>query len=99
MHSSDEFFKDNAERLLDNQARDLAQLVALLRPSAHSDPTTLALACADLGRFLHVFDGGRRRLDKLGAKASILELVDHPDPSVKHHALQTLARLVSTSWR
>ena len=99
VHSSDEFFKDNAERLLDNQARDLAQLVALLRPSAHSDPTTLALACADLGRFLHVFDGGRRRLDKLGAKASILELVDHPDPSVKHHALQTLARLVSTSWR
>ena len=44
-------------------------------------------------------DGARRRLDALGAKAAIMDLVNYDNSNVKHQALQTLARLVSTSWR
>jgi len=97
-HALEDFWRENAERLTEDHDRDLKQLVRLLQ-SKDADPTTLAAACADMGHFVQHMDGGRRRADALGAKIAIMQLVEHADANVQYHALQTLARLVSTSWR
>lgn len=99
VHSLDEFWKENAEKLIEDNEQDLKQLVALVKPESNSDSTTLALACNDIGKFVHNFEGGRRRVTALGAKDAIMGLVDSEDPQVRHAALQTLARLVSSSWK
>lgn len=99
VHTLEDFWKENAEKLVEHDGKELKELVALVKPEAHSDATTLAVACSDLGKFVHFYDGGRRRVVALGGKDAIMGLVDHDDSQVKHYALQTLARLVSTSWR
>ncbi|WFD29135.1 H(+)-transporting V1 sector ATPase subunit H [Malassezia sp. CBS 17886] len=99
VHELDDFWKENGEKLVENNEAGLRQLVSLVKSSAHSDPTTLAVACADIGKFVHYVEGGRRRVNGLGAKDAIMDLVDHPDSQVRYNALQTLARLVSASWR
>ncbi|PKI85805.1 H(+)-transporting V1 sector ATPase subunit H [Malassezia vespertilionis] len=99
VHALDDFWKENAEKLVENDDKVLRQLVSLLKPGAHTDEETLAVACSDMGKFIHYFDGARRHLDKAGAKQVIMSLIDHADGNVKYHALQTLARLVSTSWK
>ncbi|WFD33337.1 H(+)-transporting V1 sector ATPase subunit H [Malassezia cuniculi] len=98
-HTLEDFWRENAERLVENDGRDLAKLVRLLGPTTPEDPTTYAVACSDVAYFLRYFESGRRRLDALGAKARIMELVEYPDGNVKHYALQALTRLVSASWR
>lgn len=98
-HNLEEFWKENAEKLVEDHSKDLKQLVSLVQPDTGSDPATLAVACNDIGKFVHFFEGGRRRADELGAKRAIMALVDSEDAQVRHYALQTLARLVSASWR
>ena len=97
-HSLEDFWKENAEKLTEQNNTDLKQLVSLLT-SESSDSTTLAAACSDMGKFVQHMEGGRRRVDALGAKLAIMNLVEHADDNVKYYALQTLALLVSTSWR
>lgn len=99
VHTLDEFWKENAEKLVEHNEQDLKLLVSLVKPEAHSDATTLAVACHDIGRFVHHFETGRRRVTALGAKDAIMGLVDYDDPEVRHAALQTLAVLVSSSWK
>ncbi|KAL4399843.1 H(+)-transporting V1 sector ATPase subunit H [Malassezia pachydermatis] len=97
-HQLEEFWKENAEKMTENDNKDLKQLISLLS-SKSSTPDTLAAACSDLDKFVQHTEGGRRRVTSLGAKTAIMELIEHPDPNVKHQALQTLAKLVSASWR
>ncbi|WFD42805.1 H(+)-transporting V1 sector ATPase subunit H [Malassezia psittaci] len=99
VHTLDQFWKENAEKLVDNNEKDLKQLVELLQTDSHSDSTTLAVACNDISKFVHFYDGGRRRVTALGAKDAIARLIDYDDAEVRHSALQTLARLVSSSWK
>ncbi|GAK67100.1 uncharacterized protein PAN0_016c5326 [Moesziomyces antarcticus] len=97
VHELDEFWKENAPRFVDEDAKVLKQLVGVLDQS--EDATTLAVACSDIGKFVHFFEQGKRRVGDLGAKARIMSLMTHPDPNVKYCALHTVAKLVSASWR
>lgn len=97
-HMLEDFWKENAEKLTEHNNADLVQLVSLLQRK-DADASTLAVACSDMGKFVHHMEGGRRRADALGAKTAIMQLVEHADDNVKYYALQALAVLVSTSWR
>ncbi|PWY99308.1 ARM repeat-containing protein [Testicularia cyperi] len=97
VHELDDFWKANAPKLVDDDARVLKQLVAILSDS--DDPTTLAVACSDLGKFVHFFEQGKKRVGDLGAKNRCMQLMSHPDPNVKFYALHTVGKLVSASWR
>lgn len=97
VHELDDFWKENAPRLVDEDGKVLKQLVGILKQS--DDPATLAVACSDVGKFVHFFEQGKKRVSDLGAKARIMELIAHPDANVKYYALHTVAKLVSASWR
>ncbi|TKY88153.1 hypothetical protein EX895_002863 [Sporisorium graminicola] len=97
VHELDDFWKENAPKFVDEDGKVLKQLVTILDES--EDPTTLAVACSDVGKFVHFFEQGKKRVSDLGAKAKIMALMAHPDANVKYHALHTVAKLVSASWR
>ncbi len=97
VHQLDDFWKENAPKLVDEDGKVLKQLVTVLKES--DDATTLAVACSDVGKFVHFFEQGKKRVGDLGAKARIMELMSHPDANVKYYALHTVAKLVSASWR
>ncbi|SPO31233.1 related to vacuolar ATP synthase subunit H [Ustilago trichophora] len=97
VHELDDFWKENAAKFVEEDGKVLKQLVGVLKQS--EDATTLAVACSDVGKFVHFFEQGKKRVSDLGAKARIMELMTHPDANVRYYALHTVAKLVSASWR
>lgn len=97
VHELDDFWKENAPKFVEEDGKVLKQLVKILKDS--EDSTTLAVACSDVGKFVHFFEQGKKRVSDLGAKARIMELMTHEDAEVKYHALHTVAKLISASWR
>lgn len=78
----------------------LSRLLSLL--STSTDPTTLAVACHDLGKIIQFTDNGRKKInqEKDGrGKIEIMKLMNHEDGEVKFRALSTVGRLMSASWR
>ncbi|EST08308.1 ATPase, V1 complex, subunit H [Kalmanozyma brasiliensis GHG001] len=96
-HEMDEFWKENAPKFVDEDGKVLKQLVKVLKES--EDATTLSVACSDVGKFVHFFEQGKKRVGELGAKTRIMELMGHDDANVKYYALHTVGKLVSASWR
>lgn len=105
-HSLDEFWKENTEKLLDGSANDdhsnqsgLTMLINLISKQ-DADATTLAIACNDIGKILtYSPETGKKRVEKEGGKAKVMQLMTHSDKEVKFYALNTVSRLVSASWR
>lgn len=97
VHELDDFWKQNAPKFVDDDGKVLKQLVSILNES--DDAATLAVACSDVGKFVHFFEQGKKRVSDLGAKTRIMALMTHQDANVKYHALHTVAKLVSASWR
>jgi V-type H+-transporting ATPase subunit H len=92
LHDSDAFWLENAEKLIENNSALLRMLVRLLENSR--EPTTLSLACRDLGQFVTFHPHGRGILVDLGAKGLVMRLLAHPDGEVQKEALVCLQRLL-----
>ncbi|KAI8980822.1 ATPase, V1 complex, subunit H [Pilobolus umbonatus] len=85
-HRSETFWKQNANRLNEENEKWLRLLARLLHTS--NNPLILAIACHDLGQYVkystHV---GRRHFQLIGAKQKIMELMTHEDADVRYYAL------------
>ncbi|KAJ1021655.1 hypothetical protein NDA16_003791 [Ustilago loliicola] len=97
VHELDDFWKENAPKFVEEDGKVLKQLVTVLKES--EDATTLAVGCSDLGKFVHFFEQGKKRVSDLGAKERVMELMGHPDANIKYYAVHTVGKLVSASWR
>ncbi|KPV72809.1 uncharacterized protein RHOBADRAFT_17772 [Rhodotorula graminis WP1] len=95
-HKNDDFWRDNAPKLVDRDREQLKVLVRILM-SSH-DATTLAVAANDLAQFVKFYDNAKKAIDDLGAKARVMELMTHADPDVKYQSLVATQRLLSHAW-
>ncbi|KAI9347485.1 ATPase V1 complex subunit H [Pilaira anomala] len=85
-HLSENFWKQNATRLNENNQKLLRQLARLL--SASVNPIVLAVACHDIGQYVkYNAKDGRKNLEIIGAKQRVMELMTHQDSEVRYHAL------------
>ncbi|PVG03092.1 ATPase, V1 complex, subunit H [Serendipita vermifera] len=97
VHTSDEFWKENAVRLNEKDYQQLKVLVELLKTS--NDPVILAVATHDVGQYVKFYDRGKKLLSDLSAKTRIMELMSHENTDVRYQALITVQRLISHPWR
>ncbi|BGP44113.1 H(+)-transporting V1 sector ATPase subunit H [Rhodotorula kratochvilovae] len=95
-HKNDDFWRDNAAKLVDKDREQLKALVHILVSS--TDATTLAVAANDLAQFVKHYDGAKKAIDDLGAKGRVMELMTHADPDVKYQSLVATQRLLSHAW-
>jgi len=110
---SEQFWSENARRFEHDNFGLIKDLVALLGGEASSggddgaakldglalaDPTTIAVACYDLGEFARFYDSGKTVLGRLSGKSKLLRLVDHPNEEVQREALQASAKLLIDNW-
>ncbi|KAG2196715.1 hypothetical protein INT47_009625 [Mucor saturninus] len=85
-HLSENFWKQNANRLNEDDQRLLRQLARLL--SASINPVVLAVACHDVGQYVkYNAKDGKKYLETMGAKQRVMELMTHEDSDVRYHAL------------
>jgi len=95
VHESDDFWRENASKL---NEKDYEQLKILIRLLGTEDPLVLAVAVHDLGQYVKHYERGKKVITDLGAKARAMELMTHPNPDVRYHALVSVQNLVSHPW-
>jgi len=96
VHESESFWRENATKLNESDHKQLRVLVQLILAS--QDPTVLAVAAHDLGKYVKYSESGKRLITELGGKAKVMELMGHENPDVRFQALVTVQRLVSNAW-
>lgn len=95
-HKSDEFWSSNAASLVKDDNKLVKELARIL--STSKDPIVLAVACHDIGAFIKHYPEGRTIVQKIGAKAKILELMGNGDSDLRYEALQTVQIMLSKAW-
>ncbi|PSC76439.1 V-type proton ATPase subunit H-like [Micractinium conductrix] len=92
MHESDAFWRENAEKLVENNCQLLRVLLKLLETSR--DSTTLAVGCLDVAQFVSHVSHGRGIVTELRGKELVMRLMMHPDPDVQSQALKCVQKVL-----
>jgi len=67
-----------------------------------SDPTTLAVACHDIGEFVSLHPLGKKQAGRLGVKERVMELMASPDQDkrdVRREALLCCQKIMLNKWQ
>ncbi|KAI0982862.1 hypothetical protein GJ496_006060 [Pomphorhynchus laevis] len=92
VHKSEKFWKENVERLNDNNLELLKTLIYLVNTS--QEPLTISVALHDIGQYVRFYHLGRMIIEKLQIKSTVMTLLDHVDPGVRYQALLCLQKLM-----
>jgi hypothetical protein len=65
---------------------------------ASSNPTVVAVAAHDLGQYALHCSCGKSVIEKIGGKETIITLLEHEHPLVRHEALLALKKLIAFNW-
>jgi len=97
VHKSEKFWRENVSHFEDNSKELLCALKEIIR-TANQEPTTLAVACYDIGEFVRFHPRGKPIVQNMEVKADILGLMSHPDTEVQKQALLCTQKLMVTNW-
>eukprot|EP00611_Tribonema_gayanum_P008690 TRINITY_DN18276_c0_g1_i1.p2 TRINITY_DN18276_c0_g1~~TRINITY_DN18276_c0_g1_i1.p2 ORF type:complete len:459 (-),score=202.00 TRINITY_DN18276_c0_g1_i1:315-1691(-) len=92
---TERFWRENARA---TEADDFALIRALIGLLRSEDETVVAIACYDLGEFVRFYPTGKAILKHLGAKPTVMALVEHANPEVRRQALQCVSKLMVNKW-
>lgn len=95
-HRSNIFWKDNAHKLLDNNAELLKILATNLTHSI--DPKIISISCHDINQFITHCPKTSSKIIELGVKTSLMTLISHPDSDVRYQALGAMQTIMRNSW-
>jgi len=93
---SDKFWSENVMKFEANQFAAVKKLAALL---ASSNPTTLAVACHDLGEFVQLHPLGKIKANDYEVKDKVMQLMTHTDRDVQRESLLCCQKLMLNKWQ
>jgi len=96
VHRSEKFWRENAQKLEDENCKLLLVLRELLTSS--SNPTVLAVACFDIGEFARFHPRGKQLVQQLNIKLPLMALMENKDAEVKKNAILAVQKLMVTNW-
>lgn len=96
VHKSDKFWRENAIRLNEKSHALLKILFELLQTS--HDELILAVALHDIGEYVRYYPRGKKVIEDLGIKHSVMRLMAHDNSQVKYNALITVQKLMVQNW-
>eukprot|EP00933_Yihiella_yeosuensis_P047174 TRINITY_DN4288_c1_g2_i1.p1 TRINITY_DN4288_c1_g2~~TRINITY_DN4288_c1_g2_i1.p1 ORF type:complete len:457 (+),score=87.90 TRINITY_DN4288_c1_g2_i1:110-1480(+) len=100
IHES-KFWAENVLKFESNDFRALKVLTSLLN-SPDTDPTTLAVACHDIGEFVTMHPLGKKKVNQLQVKQKVMELMGSTDPAyreVRREALLCCQKIMLNKWQ
>lgn len=100
MHTS-KFWIDNV-LLFDRNDFGAIRSLAELLMSSSTDPTTLAVACHDLGEFVALHPSGKKTISRLNVKQKIMQLMGSADTNhreVRREALLCCQKITLNKWQ
>jgi len=93
---SDKFWSENVMKFEANQFAAVKKLAALL---ASANPTTLAVACHDLGEFVQLHPLGKMKANDFQVKDKVMQLMTHTDRDVQRESLLCCQKLMLNKWQ
>lgn len=91
-HRSPIFWAENARRIYEhNNGALLEKLQEIMSKPWESDKQVLAIACNDVGHLVKEVPEKRDKLEKLGLKNRVMELMAEPDETVRWESLNALS--------
>lgn len=93
---SDKFWSENVMKFEASQFSAVKKLAALL---SSTNPTTLAVACHDLGEFVQLHPLGKIKANELGVKDKVMGLMTHTDRDVQRESLLCCQKLMLNKWQ
>lgn len=96
-HKSDKFWRENAQRLNENNFFLIKKLIDILK-KVNSTPKHLEIALNDLGEYVRYYNRGKNVIEQLEAKTTIMSMLAHEDSGVKHQALLCVQKLMVHHW-
>merc|ERR1711865_362936 len=88
---SDKFWSENVMKFEANHFSAVKKLAALL---ASTNPTTLAVACHDLGEFVQLHPLGKIKANDFQVKDKVMQLMTHNDRDVQRESLLCCQKLM-----
>jgi len=98
IHSST-FFGQNVMKFENGEFKAVKLLASLL---SSTNPTTLAVACHDLGEFVSLHPLGKKQVARLGVKERIMELMgssEQENREVRREALLCCQKIMLNKWQ
>jgi len=100
IHST-KFWAENVLKFEQNDFRALKVLAGLLM-QPDTEPTTLAVACHDLGEFVTMHPLGKKKVNQLNVKERIMQLMGSAEPAyreVRREALLCCQKIMLNKWQ
>eukprot|EP00406_Dinophysis_acuminata_P008109 CAMPEP_0179236656 /NCGR_PEP_ID=MMETSP0797-20121207/14039_1 /TAXON_ID=47934 /ORGANISM="Dinophysis acuminata, Strain DAEP01" /LENGTH=442 /DNA_ID=CAMNT_0020943917 /DNA_START=55 /DNA_END=1384 /DNA_ORIENTATION=+ len=100
IHST-KFWAENVLKFEQNDFRALRSLADVLA-DRRTSPTTLAVACHDVGEFVSMHPLGKKTIARYGVKERIMELMGNQDASfreVRREALLCCQKIMLNKWQ
>lgn len=100
IHST-KFWAENVLKFEQNDFRALKLLAGLLL-QPHTEPTTLAVACHDLGEFVAMHPLGKKKVAQLNVKERVMQLMASTDSNhreVRREALLCCQKIMLNKWQ
>ena len=94
---TEKFFQQNCQ-MLEGKNLDFRLVKILIALVANEDEDIAAVACYDLGEFVRFYPNGRAVAKRLGAKETVMRLIDHKNPELQRYALQCISKLMIQNW-
>jgi len=98
IHSS-KFFGENVMKFETGEFKAVKLLASLL---SSDNPTTLAVACHDIGEFVSLHPLGKKQVARLGVKERVMELMgstDQEQREVRREALLCCQKIMLNKWQ
>lgn len=95
-HKSDKFWRENAQRLNENNFYLVKKLIDILKTNNH--PQMVEIALNDIGEYVRYYQRGKNVIEQLEGKTTIMSMLSHEDANVKHQALLCIQKLMVHHW-
>ncbi|KAK1505168.1 V-ATPase subunit H, partial [Colletotrichum paranaense] len=98
-HRSQVFWAENARKILEHENGAIArQLAEIMKKPWENDKAVLAIACNDVGALVKEVPEMRYKLEKLGLKTRVMELMGESDENVRWESLKALGGWLKYSF-
>ena len=91
----EKFWRENHKALERSDFLLLKQLIGLLDAL---ESEVVAVACYDLGEFVRFYPNGKSLAKNLGAKDTVMRLIEHENLEVQREALQCMSKIMVNQW-
>jgi V-type H+-transporting ATPase subunit H len=96
-HKSDKFWRENAQKLNENNFFLIRKLIEMLK-NEQTSSQFLEIVLNDIGQYVRYYSRGKNVIEQLDGKTIVMSMLSHQNSDVRHQALLCIQKLMVHHW-